>query len=144
MRKLLKILKWTAIAASLLLNLAVAAVGVLYWLYPTQFIEQVRYWYDPWEKGEVLVQSADPDPSAPLPKSTLVDVKLPFRGKEERHSLIYLPKGYQTGNKDLRYPTVYLLHGFPGTEIEWPQKGKAHICLDEAIEKHVIPPVIGV
>ena len=124
--------------------LAEAVLAVLYGLYPVQMVEGFRYYYNPYEKSEVVTSEAPPDASKPLAASSLVDVDLPFTDKEKRHAIIYLPKGYQTGNKDLRFPTVYLLHGFPGTGIEWLKKGKAQAVLDEAIEAHVIPPVIAV
>ena len=121
-----------------------AVLAVVYYLYPIQTIEWFRYYYNPYEKSEVVTSEAPPDASKPLDKSQLVEVDLPFRGDEKRHAIIYLPKGYQTGNKDLRFPTIYCLHGFPGTGIEWLQKGKAQSVLDEAVEKHVVPPVIAV
>lgn len=140
----LKILKRTLIGAGALVLLVEVVLGVLYWLYPNQVVESWRYYYNPYEKAEVVTSEKPPDASAPLDKSQLVDVDLPFTEKVKRRAIVYLPKGYQTGVKDLRYPVVYLLHGSPGTEIDWLQKGKAQAVLDEAIEKHVVPPVIAV
>ena len=127
-----------------LVLLAEAVLAVLYYLYPNQVVETWRYYYNPYEKAEVVVNETPPDASAPLDKSQLVGVDLPFTDKDKRHVIIYLPKGYRSGDKNVRYPTIYLLHGSPGTEIDWLQKGKAQAVLDEDIEKHVIPPVIAV
>lgn len=80
----------------------------------------------------------------PLPESTLISVKLPFTEAEERRVLIYLPKGYSAGDKDLRYPTLYLLHGSPGLEEDWPRLGKAKESLDAVIDQNLLPPVIAV
>lgn len=175
MRKTLKI---TAIVVGLLVLVLAATLGILYLLYPVQFIEAVRYWSNPYEKTDVVASqepetstsdfrvlaasavglaasplgtgslAALPDlvtksPSQPLPQSIMVEVMLPFTEKEQRRVFIYLPKGYQPGSTDVRYPTLYFLHGTPGTEIDWPQKGGAKGSLDEAIEKKIIPPVIA-
>src|SRR5438067_786332 len=67
MRKVLKFLLWTFLGASVLLDLVAATLGVLYWLYPTEFLEKARYYWDPWEQGEVAVQTDEPKTSAPLP-----------------------------------------------------------------------------
>ncbi len=139
-----RILGRVIVAVGALVLLAEGVFGVLYWLYPNQVVETWRAIYNPYEKAEVVTSEKPPDASAPLEKSQLVSVDLPFTDNAKRPVIIYLPRGYQTGVKDLRYPTVYLLHGSPGTEIDWLQKGKAQAVLDEAIEKHVIPPVIAV
>ena len=141
---ILKLLTRTAVAVMALVLLTEVVLGMLYYLYPNQVVENWRYYYNPYEKAEVVVSDKPPDASAPLEKSQLVNVDLPFTDKDKRPVIIYLPKGYQTGVKNLRYPTVYLFHGSPGTEIDWLQKGKGQAVLDDAVEKHVVPPVIAV
>jgi enterochelin esterase-like enzyme len=92
----------------------------------------------------LILGRPDQNIAPPLPESTLISVKLPFTANEERRVLIYLPKGYSAGDKGLRYPTLYLLHGSPGMEEDWLRLGKAKESLDAAIDRKVIPPVIAV
>ncbi len=56
---------------------------------------------------------------------------------------VYTPPGYDpTGT--LRYPVVYLVHGYPGTAADWFTVGRADEVLDAMIRTKVIPPVIAV
>jgi enterochelin esterase-like enzyme len=133
------------IVAAGIVGLVAATLAVLYLLYPVEFIDTIRFFphYNPFVRVEPV--SAEELKSAPpLDKSVVVEVKLAFTGKDTRRVLIYLPKGYRDADKERRYPTLYLLHGTPGTEVDWLQGGGAQGSLDEAIEKGTIPPVIAV
>jgi enterochelin esterase-like enzyme len=53
---------------------------------------------------------------------------------------IYLPPGYQSSN--LKYPVVYLLHGYTDDETGWIQFGEANQLADKAIASGEMPPMI--
>ncbi len=55
---------------------------------------------------------------------------------------VYLPPSYGSGNR--RYPVVYMLHGWPGSEGNWPGSGRADRTLDSLIASKRIPEVIAV
>ena len=55
------------------------------------------------------------------------------------HSL-YLPDGY--GDGDLRYPTLYLLHGHGGSAADWAGGGELAATLDLMIEAGEVPPML--
>ncbi len=59
--------------------------------------------------------------------------------REEIFYYIYLPAGYETGEK--RYPTIYLLHGRGSTAAEWARVGRD---LDRLAAAGEIPPLIAV
>jgi len=64
---------------------------------------------------------------------------------QRRSFLVYLPPSYQdiiaAGR---RYPTLYLLHGSPGSEYDWIRGGKAIQSADTLIEQGEIPELIMV
>ncbi len=53
---------------------------------------------------------------------------------------IYLPDGY--GSLALRYPVLYLLHGYLGTENSWVDRGKIQETADTLIQAGKIHPQI--
>ena len=55
---------------------------------------------------------------------------------------VYLPSGY--AESGLRYPTVYLLHGYGGGYHEWRKGGRIEETLDRLIEAGEIAPLIAV
>ncbi len=71
---------------------------------------------------------------------TLVSSSL---GKQRRPFLIYLPASYNTAQgKHKSYPTLYLLHGSPGKDIDWITGGKATESADTLIASGKIPDMI--
>jgi S-formylglutathione hydrolase FrmB len=54
--------------------------------------------------------------------------------------LVYLPDDYESGR--LRYPVLYLLHGYAQDHYEWVTKGKIHRVADTMIRAGEIPPCI--
>ena len=64
----------------------------------------------------------------------------------ERRALhVYLPPSYaRPESASKRYPVVYLLHGWPGGDGDWPGKGHAAVILDSLIARRDIPEVIAV
>ena len=63
----------------------------------------------------------------------------------DRTVRVYLPRTYNDpDHATTRYPTVYLLHGWPGSDGNWVKSGKAGETLDRLIEQKRIPEVIAV
>jgi enterochelin esterase-like enzyme len=65
-----------------------------------------------------------------------------FNG-QRRSFLVYLPPSYRDmATPDRRYPTLYLLHGSPGSEYDWIRGGKAAQSADTLIGHGEIPELI--
>lgn len=56
---------------------------------------------------------------------------------------VYLPPAYFRNTLE-RFPVVYLLHGYPGTDRDWLTNTNLQKRLDEKIRQKTIPPVIVV
>jgi hypothetical protein len=56
---------------------------------------------------------------------------------------VYTPPGYDS-KADLRYPVLYLLHGYTDTEASWRTSGRAGVILDNLIAKGAAEPMIVV
>ena len=54
--------------------------------------------------------------------------------------LAYLPDGHETGR--LRYPALYLLHGYGQDRYEWVTKGQVQRLADAMIRDGEIPPCV--
>ncbi len=66
-------------------------------------------------------------------------------GGERRKVRVYLPPSYDLPDSaGKRYPVIYLLHGWPGGEGNWPGRGRAAQTLDSLIARGAIPEVIAV
>ena len=77
--------------------------------------------------------------------STLVqdEVVSPALGGQRKTFLVYLPPSYNTpSGKTKHYPTLYLLHGAPGTYRDWFTGGKADQSADTLIALGKIPELI--
>jgi len=56
---------------------------------------------------------------------------------------VYTPPGYDDSTAtERRYPVIYMLHGWPGSEGNWPGMGRATVTADSLIASHRIPPVV--
>jgi enterochelin esterase-like enzyme len=56
---------------------------------------------------------------------------------------VYLPPGYDApANASTRYPAVYLIHGFPGTSLDWLRAGRAEQAADLLLDRHVTRSMI--
>ena len=81
--------------------------------------------------------------SMPADAGTVTRQSFPSRALDRDYVYsIYLPDGY--GERNLRYPVLYLLHGSTGDENSWPVQGKAQQTMDRLIEDGEIPPMIVV
>ena len=62
-----------------------------------------------------------------------------------RHVRVYLPPSYDSAAAATRrYPAVYALHGWPGSDGNWVKKGHAADTLDRMIEHGRIPELIAI
>jgi enterochelin esterase-like enzyme len=62
-----------------------------------------------------------------------------------RNVRIYLPPSYAHPDSGaIRYPSVYLLHGWPGGRGDWEERGSVGATLDSLIAGGAIPEVIVV
>jgi enterochelin esterase-like enzyme len=58
---------------------------------------------------------------------------------------IYLPPGYDDpANAGRRYPVVYLLHGYPGSPLDWVRAVPTQQLMDTMVADHLIQPMIVV
>jgi enterochelin esterase-like enzyme len=63
--------------------------------------------------------------------------------EQRRSFLVYLPPSYRdAATPEQRYPTLYLLHGSPGSEYDWIRGGKAVQSADTLIGQGKIPELI--
>ncbi len=56
---------------------------------------------------------------------------------------VYLPKTYAQ-DKEKKFPVLYLLHGFPGSDSDWLINTNLQKQLDDLIDAKKIPPIIVV
>ncbi|MGH7741691.1 MAG: alpha/beta hydrolase [Candidatus Eiseniibacteriota bacterium] len=69
----------------------------------------------------------------------------PAGGPEPRSVRVCLPRSYtESGHEKRRYPAVYLLHGWPGGDGNWPGQGRAATTLDSLSAAGRIPEVVAV
>jgi putative tributyrin esterase len=72
-------------------------------------------------------------------------IRAPAVHDDSRTVRIYLPPSYfKPDHATTRYPTLYLLHGWPGSDGNWVKSGKAGETLDRLITAHRIPELIAV
>jgi enterochelin esterase-like enzyme len=61
---------------------------------------------------------------------------------QTRHVIVYTPPDYE-GDKEKRYPVLYLQHGGGEDETGWTRQGKANFILDNLIaEKKAVPMIV--
>jgi enterochelin esterase-like enzyme len=69
----------------------------------------------------------------------------PSMNQGARSVRVYLPPGYdRPAAAARRYPVVYLLHGWPGGDGNWPGHGRAAQTLDSLSAHGAIPEMIAV
>lgn len=83
--------------------------------------------------------------AAEAPRGTIATYKIaaPSLHDAQRSVRVYLPASYARGG-DRRYPAVFLLHGWPGGDGNWPGSGRAGDMLDSLSASGRIPEVIAV
>jgi enterochelin esterase-like enzyme len=83
---------------------------------------------------------ADPESSKPLNPSSLERIQFHSEALGvEKHMNIYLPPGY---DPSVRYPVLYLLHGYYGTEASWMPDMQLNRTADKLIAEGRIEPLI--
>jgi len=61
---------------------------------------------------------------------------------QTRHIMVYTPPGYE-GDKEKRYPVLYLQHGGGEDETGWVRQGRMNFILDNLIaEKKAVPMIV--
>jgi enterochelin esterase-like enzyme len=71
------------------------------------------------------------------------EIDAPELHDPQRSVRVYTPAGYDdTAAAGRRYPVIYLLHGWPGSEGNWPGMGRATVTADSLIASGRIPPVL--
>jgi enterochelin esterase-like enzyme len=56
---------------------------------------------------------------------------------------VYLPPGYEAkANAHRRYPVVYLLHGYPGSPIDWFRAAEVQDQMDALLRYHLVQPML--
>lgn len=54
---------------------------------------------------------------------------------------VYTPPGYET-SRDVKYPVLYLFHGFGDSEDAWTVVGRANLIVDNLLAKNKAKPLI--
>lgn len=62
---------------------------------------------------------------------------------DQRDYFVYTPPGYDPAGS-VKYPVLYLLHGFSDTAVGWTAVGQAHVILDNLIEQGRAKPMVVV
>jgi enterochelin esterase-like enzyme len=71
------------------------------------------------------------------------EIDAPELHDTHRSVRVYTPVGYDDSTSAGRhYPVIYLLHGWPGSEGNWPGMGRATVTADSLIASGRIPPVV--
>lgn len=97
----------------------------------------------------ILARTAAAGGPATLPEADgalrSYSIAAPSLHDDSRTVRIYLPPSYlQPDHATTRYPTVYLLHGWPGSDGNWVKSGRAGETLDRLIAEKRIPELIAV
>ena len=67
----------------------------------------------------------------------------PAHGVPSEEAFVYLPPGYDDlSQAGRRYPTVYLIHGYPGSPIDWVNGGRIAETMDVLLAQHLVQPMI--
>ena len=68
----------------------------------------------------------------------------PSLGGIKKDCRVYFPASYdQPESRDRRYPVIVFLHGWPGSEGNWPGQGRALQALDQLSATGEIPEVLA-
>jgi enterochelin esterase-like enzyme len=92
----------------------------------------------------LLLVSASPAPDPEL-ELHMYSIAAPSLHDGSRTVRVYLPPSYdQPGHAATRYPTVYLLHGWPGSDGNWVRLGRAAETIGGLIAGERIPEIIAI
>jgi enterochelin esterase-like enzyme len=87
-----------------------------------------------------------PPPKDPpgVPRGRLVRFKIDSRALHRRQGiLVYLPPRYKAmAARGHRFPVLYLLHGSPGSPLQFINVAAAGVALDQALQRHQVRPFL--
>lgn len=93
----------------------------------------------------LAVTTASPATAAKRKAVRLVRIEARALEDPSRAVRVYLPPSYDhPESRDRRYPVVFLLHGWPGSDDNWADQGKAGATLDSMSARGEIPEVIAI
>src|SRR5215203_1999158 len=97
-----------------------------------------------WESGiEIPAKDQDFYALKDVPHGHVQHIFFPSKStKTSRDAFVYTPPGYEKGK--IKYPVLYLQHGWGENETSWGIQGKANLIMDNMIAEGRIKPFIVV
>lgn len=96
-----------------------------------------------WESGiEIPAHDQDFYALKNVPHGNVVQILFPSKSTNtSRRAFVYVPAGYDKDSK-VRYPVLYLQHGWGEDETAWSNQGAANLIMDNLIAEGKIKPFI--
>jgi enterochelin esterase-like enzyme len=96
-----------------------------------------------WESGiEIPAHDQDFYALKNVPHGNVVQILFPSKSTNtSRRAFVYTPAGYDKDQK-VRYPVLYLQHGWGEDETAWSNQGHANLIMDNLIAEGKIKPFI--
>jgi S-formylglutathione hydrolase FrmB len=95
--------------------------------------------------GGATTASGGTPPGVPKGQVLRLEMAAPSVGEESRTVRVYLPPSYSRPEAaQHRYPVVYMLHGWPGSDGNMLEMGHANDTADSLIARGAIPEIIMV
>jgi predicted alpha/beta superfamily hydrolase len=96
-----------------------------------------------WESGiEIPAKDADFYALKDVPHGNVVQILFPSKSTgTSRRAFVYTPPGYYK-DSSVRYPVLYLQHGWGEDETAWSNQGHANLIMDNLIAAAKIKPFI--
>ncbi len=98
-----------------------------------------------WESGiEIPAHDRDFYALKDVPHGNVQQILFPSKStKTSRRAFVYTPPGYEK-NQKVKYPVLYLQHGWGEDETAWTNQGHANLIMDNLIAAGKIKPFIVV
>src|SRR5690242_17190547 len=96
-----------------------------------------------WESGiEIPAHDQDFYALRDVPHGNVHQILFPSKSTNtSRRAFVYTPPGYESQQK-MRYPVLYLQHGWGEDETAWTNQGHANLIMDNLIAAGTIQPFI--
>lgn len=96
-----------------------------------------------WESGiEIPAHDQDFYALKDVPHGNVQQILFPSKSTNtSRRAFVYTPPGYEK-NQKVRYPVLYLQHGWGEDETAWSNQGRANLIMDNMIAEGKIKPFI--
>src|SRR5688500_3652595 len=96
-----------------------------------------------WESGiEIPAHDQDFYALKDVPHGHVSQILFPSKSTNtSRRAFVYTPPGYEK-NQSLRYPVLYLQHGWGEDETAWTNQGRANLIMDNMIAEGKIKPFL--